>query len=58
MTSSAVGKYLGWGQFVLQALASVFEHGVPTTPFAWLGLLGSFATAIGLHAASSTDGSK
>lgn len=58
MTSAVVGKVLGWGQFAFQLLGQLFAGGIPTTPVGWLGLAGSLATAIGLHAASSTDGAK
>lgn len=58
MQSATVGKILGWGQFLFQVLGSAFGAGIPTTVVGWLGLAGSLATAVGIHAASSTDGAK
>jgi hypothetical protein len=58
MQAAAVGKIVGWGQFLFQVLGSVFGGGIPTTVVGWLGLAGSLATAVGIHAAASTDGAK
>jgi hypothetical protein len=59
MTSSAVAKYLGWGQLVLVALQqAIAANGIPHTANAWLTLLGSAALAVAVHHASSTDGTK
>lgn len=56
MNLSVIGKITGWGQFALQLLGQVATTGLPTGAFGWLGLLTSLATAVGIHAASSTDG--
>jgi len=58
MTNQLLGKVLGWGQFVFQIAGQLFGAGVPTNATGWLGLLGSLAAAVGIHAASSTDGTK
>lgn len=56
--NAQLAKSLGWLQFAVSTLASVFEHGIPTSPLGWLGILGTLATAGAVHAAASTDGSK
>jgi hypothetical protein len=58
MQAALIGKILGWGQFLFQVLGQVFAGGLPHGTVGWLGLAGSLATAVGLHAASSTDGAK
>jgi len=58
MTNTTLGKVLGWGQFAFNILGQLLGGGVPTTAPGWLGLLGSLAAAVGIHAASSTDGAK
>jgi hypothetical protein len=56
MQAAIVGKVLGWGQFLFQVLSQVFATGFPHGAAGWLSLAGSLAAAIGIHAASSTDG--
>lgn len=58
MNSALVGKVMGWGQFALQCFQQVATNGIPHGAIGWLGTLGSLAMAIGVHAASSTDGAK
>lgn len=58
MNNAQLGKIFGWGQFVLQTVAQVIANGIPTGPLGWIGLIGSLATAVGIHAAAKTDGSK
>jgi hypothetical protein len=57
--SSILAKILGWAQFGISAVAQGTQaSGLPHGAFGWLTLLGSLATAVALHHASSTDGSK
>ena len=57
--SSILAKVLGWVQFGISAVAQGTQAGgLPHGAFSWLTLFGSLATAIALHHASSTDGSK
>jgi hypothetical protein len=50
-------KIFGWGQFALTAGTQIFAQ--PVHGWAgWLTSVASFAAAIGIHAASSTDGTK
>lgn len=58
MNNAIVSKLFGWSQFIATALATVFSNGLPTNTIGWVSVLGSLATAIGVHAASSTDGAK
>lgn len=58
MNATNTGKIFGWAQFGLQVLGTVFAGGLPTGIVGWAGLLGSLATAVGVHAASSTDGTQ
>lgn len=58
MNASLVGKVTGWGQFGLQLFSQVAATGLPHNAVGWVALAGSLAMAIGMHAASSTDGSK
>lgn len=51
-------KIFGWAQFALITIGELFAHGLPTSVAGWVTLLGSLTTAIGVHAASSTDGAK
>jgi hypothetical protein len=56
--NATVAKSFGWLQFAVQTLATVLANGVPHTLAAWSGLVVSIVTAIGVHAAASTDGAK
>jgi len=58
MTNSFWGKLFGWVQFGLQVLGNVAQGGAPHGVFGWIGLVGSLATAVAVHNASSTDGQK
>jgi len=58
MNASLVGKVTGWGQFALQLFSQVAAVGLPHNAIGWVGLAGSLAMAVGMHAASSTDGVK
>lgn len=53
-----LAKILGWFQFLATTAGTVLKDGVPHGAGGWLGLLGSLGMAIGIHAASSTDGTK
>jgi hypothetical protein len=53
------GKIMGWLQFGLQAVTQVTQQtGQPHGWANWLTLFASLAAAVGIHAASSTDGTK
>lgn len=58
MKTSTVAKIFGWFQFGMQAVAQVAQNGAPHGWGAWVVMIGSLATAVGLHAAAGTDGSK
>lgn len=49
---------MGWGQFGLQLFGQVASQGLPHSAIGWVGLVGSLAMAVGMHAAASTDGLK
>ena len=54
-----LAKIFGWTQFGVTAITQlVSAQGAPHGVFGWLTLLGSLAAAVGIHAASSTDGTK
>jgi len=56
-TSTTIAKVAGWGQFVFQLLGQVLgAGGIPTSPLGWLGLVGSLAAAVGIHAAAVSPG--
>ncbi len=55
---SAFAKIAGWAQFALQLMGQVGQQGVPHGWAQWAVLFGSFATAVGIHHASGTDGAK
>ena len=46
---------MGWMQFGMQASSQVFSTGVHGWQ-GWLTSIASLAAAVGIHAASSTDG--
>lgn len=48
-------KIFGWVQFIASVIANVV---IPTHPIGWIGEVASLATAVAVHAASSTDGTK
>jgi len=52
-----LAKTLGWLQFGITAAGQVFSS-APHGWAGWLTSLASLAAAIGIHAASSTDGTK
>jgi hypothetical protein len=56
MKTHLIGKIFGWAQFLLQVLAQATQGGLPHGAGGWIGLIGSLAAAIGIHAASNTDG--
>lgn len=58
MNNAIIGKVAGWAQFGFAALTQLGTVGVPTSPMGWMSWIGSLAMAIGVHAASSTDGAK
>lgn len=51
-------KAFGWLQFLATTVPQVVSSGVPHTAQGWFGILGSLLMAGGIHAASTTDGSK
>jgi len=51
-------KIGGWAQFILNVLGQVSQQGVPHGWASWLSMIGSLAAAVGIHAASNTDGTK
>ena len=56
MNAALIAKIFGWVQFLLPAAAAVATTGGPHGTAAWAGFAASLATAVGVHAASSTDG--
>lgn len=56
--NSNLAKIFGWGQFGLQVVGTAVQQGLPHGLFGWLGLVTSLLTAVGVHAASATDGVK
>jgi hypothetical protein len=58
MNATNTGKIFGWAQFGLNVLGQALAGGLPVNAGGWLSLLGSLAAAVGVHAASSTDGTK
>jgi len=55
MNNSLLSKIMGWMQFGMQASSQVFSTGVHGWQ-GWLTSIASLAAAVGIHAASSTDG--
>jgi hypothetical protein len=53
-----IAKIGGWAQFGLQMLGQLGQSGTPHNWMGWLTMAGSLAAAIGIHAASNTDGQK
>ena len=54
-----LAKIAGWGQFGLNLVGQMQQ--APSAPHGalqWITLAGSLVTAVAVHAASSTDGSK
>lgn len=62
MKSSTWAKLFGWGQFALQTLtqagAAFSSQGLPHGAFNWIGFGASLLTAVAVHGASNTDGTK
>lgn len=58
MNTALISKIAGWGQFLFTTLGQAFTGGFPTSPIGWVSLAGSLLAAIGIHAASNTDGAK
>lgn len=56
--NSNIAKIFGWGQFGLNTVGTLIGNGLPHGAFGWLGILTSLLTAVGVHAASTTDGTK
>lgn len=56
MKTHNYAKVFGWAQFIAQFVGqiSIAPHGW----IGWLGTAASLATAVAVHAASSTDGTK
>jgi hypothetical protein len=52
-----IAKIGGWAQFALQLGAQVAQN-TPHGWQSWLTMAGSLLAAVGIHAASSTDGAK
>lgn len=53
-----LAKIMGWTQFGLQALQQVSQSGQPHGWASWVTTIASGALAVGMHAASNTDGTK
>lgn len=53
-----LAKIGGWAQFGLQLLASFSSNPAPHGWAQWLTVIASGLAAVGIHAASSTDGTK
>jgi hypothetical protein len=54
-----IAKIFGWSQFALNIVGNAIStQGAPHGAAGWLSLIGSLILAGGIHAASSTDGSK
>lgn len=59
MNKSLFAKIFGWAQFGLQTVGQVATSGsVPHGWVGWLTTLASLATAVAVHGASNTGGSK
>lgn len=60
MKTSTWAKVFGWVNFALQYIGQASQGGgfAPHGWAGWLGLLGSGAVAVAVHAASGTDGTK
>lgn len=58
MNSANTAKIFGWLQFALTMFGSILAGGIPHGVAAVATAVGSLATAVGVHAASSTDGQK
>jgi hypothetical protein len=56
--NTLLAKIAGWLQFALAAIGTAATTGLPHGALGWLGLLGSLATAIGVHNASNSPGVK
>ncbi len=56
MKAHVLAKVFGWAQFILQLVNQAAHGGLPHGPGGWIGLIGSLAAAVGIHAASSTSG--
>jgi len=62
MKTHVWAKIFGWSQFALQLLPTISNTfataGTPHGAINWIGFIGSLGSAIAIHAASNTDGSK
>jgi hypothetical protein len=58
MNIALIGKIMGWAQFALQFFSGIGTQGLPHGFVGWSTLVGSLLTAIGVHAATKTDGTK
>lgn len=58
MNKSILGKVAGWGQLVVTILGTLATTGLPTNAAGWVAWVASLGAALGIHAASSTDGTK
>lgn len=58
MTNSVWGKIGGWAAFALGLLGQVAQSGGPHGWAGWLSTIGGLLAAVGIHAASNTDGQK
>jgi len=58
MKSHWYAKVFGWGLLGLQVAAQATQGGLPHGFAGWTQLAGSLLAAIGIHAASNTDGTK
>jgi len=53
-----IAKIGGWAQFILTLLGQLSAAGAPHGFWGWLTVIASGAAAVGIHAASNTDGTK
>jgi hypothetical protein len=56
MKTHVYAKIFGWAQFLLAILNQATQGGLPHGAGGWIGLIGSLAAAVGIHAASNTSG--
>lgn len=54
--NTLLAKLAGWLQFALAAVGTAATTGLPSGALGWLTLIGSLASAIGIHAASNSPG--
>jgi hypothetical protein len=58
MQLALIAKIFGWAQFLVPVLSQAATGGSPHGFAGWATLVGSLLGAVGIHAASSTEGTK